>query len=69
MVPAAGAITPKAARNVSNVVLGDILFPTWYPSFYPEELVGKDTDKLYVCPWCFKYSKEAVPFLAHVVSL
>ncbi|KAI9874912.1 MAG: hypothetical protein M1830_009134, partial [Pleopsidium flavum] len=25
-------------RNVQTVVLGDILFKTWYPSFYPEEL-------------------------------
>ncbi|MCJ1289161.1 hypothetical protein MMC34_000693 [Xylographa carneopallida] len=56
----------KAARNVLNVVLGGILFPTWYPSFYPEELVGKDTDRLYVCQWCFKYSKEAVPFHSHM---
>ena len=59
----------KAARNVLNVVLGGILFPTWYPSFYPEELVGKDTDRLYVCQWCFKYSKEAVPFHSHMVSM
>ncbi|MCJ1282826.1 hypothetical protein MMC26_002152 [Xylographa opegraphella] len=65
-----GGATPlKASRNVLNVVLGDIMFPTWYPSFYPEELVGKDTDRLYVCQWCFKYSKEVVPFLTHVVSL
>ncbi|MCJ1381876.1 hypothetical protein MMC17_004988 [Xylographa soralifera] len=65
-IPAAGSTPLTAARNVSNVVLGDILFPTWYPSFYPEELVGKDTDRLYVCQWCFKYSKEVVAFLAHV---
>ncbi|MCJ1387912.1 hypothetical protein MMC18_000755 [Xylographa bjoerkii] len=64
--PSAAAPPLKAARNILNVVLGEILFPTWYPSFYPEELVGKDTDRLYVCPWCFKYSKEVVPFLAHV---
>ncbi|MCJ1402053.1 hypothetical protein MMC11_005272 [Xylographa trunciseda] len=65
-MPSAAATPLKAARNVLNVVLGDILFPTWYPSFYPEELVGKDTDRLYVCQSCFKYTKEAVPFLAHV---
>ena len=67
-MPSAGAAPLKAARNVLNVVLGDVIFPTWYPSFYPEELVGKDTERLYVCQWCFKYCKEAVPFLAHVVS-
>lgn len=56
-----------ADRNVQNVVLGDIFFKTWYPSFYPEELVGRDTERLYVCRWCFKYSKEVMPFSAHVV--
>ena len=61
--------TPKviADRNVQNVVLGDVLFKTWYPSFYPEELVGKDIERLYICQWCFKYSKELMPFLAHAV--
>lgn len=60
---------PIADRNVQNVVLGDILFKTWYPSFYPEELVGRDLERLYVCQRCFKYSKELMPFLAHVVNL
>ena len=60
---------PIAVRNVKNVVLGDTLFKTWYPSFYPKELVGREVDRLYVCQWCFKYSKEPMPFLAHVVCL
>ncbi|KAL8840577.1 MAG: hypothetical protein Q9170_001263 [Blastenia crenularia] len=30
---------PKSASpNVRHVVLGDIIFNTWYPSYYPEEL-------------------------------
>lgn len=53
--------------NVRSVVLGDILFETWYPSFYPEELVGRELDRLNVCPWCFKYSKELMFYLAHLV--
>ena len=57
----------KADRNVQNVVLGDILFPTWYSSLYPEELVGSRVERLYVCQWCFKYSKELMPFIAHTV--
>ncbi|KAL8737713.1 MAG: hypothetical protein Q9181_001431 [Wetmoreana brouardii] len=57
---------PKAANlNVQHVVLGDILFKTWYPSSYPEDLVGRDLDRLYVCQWCFKYCRDLVPFLAH----
>ncbi|KAI9816606.1 MAG: hypothetical protein M1827_001739 [Pycnora praestabilis] len=55
-----------ADRNIAHVVLGDLCFPTWYHSFYPEELVGRQTDRLYVCRWCFKYSKELMPYLAHV---
>ncbi|MCJ1411752.1 hypothetical protein MMC19_005844 [Ptychographa xylographoides] len=55
----------KSTRNVLNVVLGDTLFKTWYPSFYPEEVVGRDVERLYICQWCFKYSKELMPFLAH----
>lgn len=60
---------PRAVRdlNVKHVVLGDVLFKTWYPSFYPEELVSRDLDRLHVCDGCFKYSKELMPFLAHVV--
>lgn len=52
--------------NVLNVVLGTMLIKPWYPSFYPEELVGRTVDRLYVCQWCFKYSKELMPFLGHV---
>lgn len=60
---------PKAVGdlNVKHVVLGDLLFKTWYPSLYPEELVSRDLERLYVCHGCFKYSKELMPFLAHVV--
>lgn len=55
--------------NVINVVLGDLLIKPWYPSFYPEELVGRKIERLYVCQWCFKYSKELIPFLGHTVWL
>lgn len=60
---------PNTALNVQTVVLGDILFKTWYPSFYPEELVGRTTDRLYVCRWCFRYSRELLPFLGHAVRV
>jgi hypothetical protein len=67
--PSAIGAGRKAPRNILNVVLGDTLFKTWYPSLYPEELVGRKTETLHICPWCFKYSKELIPYLAHVVSL
>lgn len=57
-----------AKQNVLNVVLGNLLIKPWYPSFYPEELVGKKAERLYVCQWCFRYSKELMPYLAHVVG-
>ncbi|KAI9706895.1 MAG: hypothetical protein M1820_004674 [Bogoriella megaspora] len=56
---------PTGELNVSNVVLGKLLIKTWYPSFYPEEIVGRRTERLYVCQYCFKYSKELIPWLAH----
>ncbi|KAL8870252.1 MAG: hypothetical protein Q9174_003662 [Haloplaca sp. 1 TL-2023] len=60
------AAPAKTAKlNVQHVVLGDLLFKTWYPSYYPEDVVGREVDRLHVCQWCFKYSRELVPFLAH----
>jgi hypothetical protein len=102
-------------RNIDKVVLGDICFRTWYPSYYGKEVLGDisghsakggkgtksngnsngaaphnhheardDTsggkthgrrdrdnhppmlDRLYVCPCCFKYSKELVTWWEHV---
>ncbi|KAJ5439462.1 uncharacterized protein N7458_010460 [Penicillium daleae] len=52
-------------RNVKNVVLGDLLFKPWYQSIYPEDLVAKDAEYLYVCRWCFRYSCDKVAFAEH----
>ena len=70
-----GASTAKPSQklptgpNVLEVVLGSLLIKPWYPSFYPEELVGRRVERLYVCQWCFRYSKELAGFLGHLVSL
>ncbi|KAK3317843.1 acyl-CoA N-acyltransferase [Cercophora scortea] len=100
-------------RNIDKVVLGNICFRAWYPSYYGKEVLGdfsghagNDTkggekegskngsftangvgdckddasgakanlrrdsppmlDRLYVCPSCFKYSKELVTWWEHV---
>ncbi|KAI1773242.1 acyl-CoA N-acyltransferase [Hypoxylon cercidicola] len=89
--------TPRADRNIDKVVLGNICFKAWYPSYYGKEVLGdasgnngaKDKnggggkmgrigggkraglpppmlDRLYVCPCCFKYSKELVMWWEHV---
>ncbi|RYP42255.1 hypothetical protein DL767_000419 [Monosporascus sp. MG133] len=83
--------TPRSDRNIDKVVLGDICFKAWYPSYYGKEVLGdvsgnagggKDMgarmvggggkrdppvlDRLYVCPCCFKYSKELVAWWEHV---
>ncbi|KIW05557.1 uncharacterized protein PV09_03435 [Verruconis gallopava] len=53
--------------NVLEVVLGSWWIKPWYPSFYPEELVGKTCERLYVCKWCFKYTRDAVQeYLRHM---
>src|SRR5215469_309953 len=54
--------------NVKEVVLGDLWIKPWFPSFYPEELVGPSSDRLYVCKWCFKYTKDLVAYLGHTVG-
>ncbi|KAI0127655.1 acyl-CoA N-acyltransferase [Xylariales sp. AK1849] len=84
--------TPRSDRNIDKVVLGNICFRAWYPSYYGKEVLGdssgnaggKDNgagttkigggkkekevmlDRLYVCPCCFKYSKELVAWSEHV---
>ncbi|RYO82146.1 hypothetical protein DL766_003707 [Monosporascus sp. MC13-8B] len=83
--------TPRSDRNIDKVVLGDICFKAWYPSYYGKEVLGdvsgnaggsKDIgarmvggggkrdppvlDRLYVCPCCFKYSKELMAWWEHV---
>jgi histone acetyltransferase HTATIP len=57
------SVTP----NVLEVVFGSLLIKPWYPSFYPEQIVGRKVERLYVCQWCFKYSKELISFLGHLV--
>jgi hypothetical protein len=52
-------------RNVREVILTNLRVETWFPSFYPEELVGRAVDRLLVCKWCFKYSTKVVPFVEH----
>ncbi|KAL8647328.1 MAG: hypothetical protein Q9226_006476 [Calogaya cf. arnoldii] len=64
----ANSTSPLKATNLSiqHVVLGDVLFKTWYPSYYPEGLVGRELDRLYkLCyarsespPGQLIYSKE-----------
>ncbi|KAK2792249.1 hypothetical protein FQN52_003726 [Onygenales sp. PD_12] len=61
----ARASKPGPDRTIQQVVLGNILFKTWFHSLYPEELVGRDTDRLYVCQWCFRYSCDESPYLGH----
>ncbi|KAF2174017.1 hypothetical protein M409DRAFT_35204 [Zasmidium cellare ATCC 36951] len=63
--------TPNKAAlnpNVTNVVLGNLHIKPWYPSFYPEDLVGgRKADWLYVCQWCFKYTSEIMKYSTHCV--
>ncbi|GAB7344418.1 hypothetical protein MBLNU457_2269t2 [Dothideomycetes sp. NU457] len=56
----------EPSNNVQHVVLGNLLIKPWYPSFYPEEIIGRKTERLYVCQWCFRYSKELMPYLSHM---
>ncbi len=98
-----GGKPSRSDRNIDKVVLGNICFRAWYPSYYGKEVLGdisgnsgksgsgnsqpssdakdeaaikaqgrkeKETlpilDRLYVCPCCFKYSRELVTWWEHV---
>jgi len=59
-------------RNINQVVLGDTLFTTWYPSWYPNETLpekekgkGIVVETLYVCKWCFAYGKCVEDWVQH----
>jgi hypothetical protein len=52
-------------RNIKHVVLGDLLLKPWNQAIYPADIVPKDTDRLYVCRWCFRYSCDAAAFAQH----
>ncbi|KAF3035101.1 hypothetical protein E8E12_003762 [Didymella heteroderae] len=64
--PAPNSDDKPATPNVLEVVFGSLLIKPWYPSFYPEELVGRKVERLYVCQWCFKYTKELTGFIKHL---
>lgn len=53
------------AQAMKNVVLGDLQFKTWFQSIYPEDLVNSDSDRLYVCRWCFRYTCDVDAYAKH----
>jgi hypothetical protein len=63
-------------RNIDNVVFGDVMFKSWYPSWYPKEIIGEKAltgdgkgivvQTLYVCKRCFAYSKVAEDWVRHL---
>ncbi|EEP81982.1 conserved hypothetical protein [Uncinocarpus reesii 1704] len=57
--------SPPAGTKVNQVILGNLLFKTWYDALYPEELVNKETDTLYVCGWCFRYTCDKSAYVGH----
>lgn len=66
---ASNASEPHAKASnecrVKQVVLGNLLFQTWFQSIYPEEFVSKDANRLYVCRWCFRYSTDVDAYAKH----
>ena len=67
----AKAAEAEAKKNhVYEVVFGSLLLKPRErcDAQYPSDFLGQNTDRLYVCQWCFKYTKELVPFLQHLVS-
>ncbi|KAI6916808.1 hypothetical protein KC355_g17690 [Hortaea werneckii] len=68
--PTRPANRPPASMqgSVANLFLGNLHIKPWYPSFYPEDLVGgRKAERLYVCQWCFRYTPEIMKYSAHCV--
>ncbi|RMX76910.1 hypothetical protein D0869_10299 [Hortaea werneckii] len=66
--PTRPANRPPASMqgSVANLFLGNLHIKPWYPSFYPEDLVGgRKAERLYVCQWCFRYTPEIMKYSAH----
>ncbi|KAG9243628.1 histone acetyltransferase [Calycina marina] len=68
------ALADKLAheRNVKEVALGDLLFDTWYPSWFPDEVIpdkqrgkGIVQTTMYVCKWCFAYHRDPEIWAQH----
>ncbi|KUJ14893.1 acyl-CoA N-acyltransferase [Mollisia scopiformis] len=67
------------SRNIDEVVFADHSFKTWYPSWYPKEILGEKAlalaeegkgtgivvKTLYICRKCFKYSMDGVEWKTH----
>ncbi|KAK8206821.1 SAS complex subunit [Zalaria obscura] len=57
----------KEKGRVVNVILGNLQIKPWYPSFYSDSIAGESPiERLYVCQWCFRYSRELMPYLGHL---
>ena len=79
------------SRNIDQIVLGNLLFDTWFFSPYPEHVIfGPDhhsirllvngdikngqvekqpvpqIPRLHVCPFCFRYTTDAVDYIGHL---
>lgn len=53
-------------RQINKVFYGSHPITPWYPSYYHEDLIGKDVvDTLYICPTCFKYTTNGPAHAAH----
>jgi len=56
-------------------VFGDVMFKSWYPSWYPKEIIGEKAlngdgkgivvQTLYVCNRCFAYAKVVEDWVRH----
>ncbi|KAI5287491.1 hypothetical protein KEM54_005960 [Ascosphaera aggregata] len=60
------ATTAAPRRTLPYVVLGNVRFRTWFDNIYPEEIVPRDTDTIYVCQYCFRYTPCEDSFVIHL---
>ena len=61
---------PGASEGqILNIVHGSYDFQPWYPSYYPETIIGPfPVDRLFVCQNCYKYTTDGNAFYAHLMT-
>ncbi|KAG9294851.1 hypothetical protein G9A89_008543 [Geosiphon pyriformis] len=57
---------PHLVKYINEIVLGDFVVKTQYPSPYPEEYAK--AQKLYVCERCLKYMKSGGVYGRHITT-
>lgn len=55
-------------KNIHKISIGKYSVECWYFSPYPEEYYSDDTESLYICEYCLKYTKSQSALVRHAAN-